>query len=82
MAEPRQESLLELADAVLNDDGAPLQLGLENILALRDEDEEDPFYAAVLKLAAAWRDVYTPPLRAPRLRRLRHISISFLVSGR
>ena len=66
-----EESLLELADAVLNDDGAPLQLGLENILALRDEDEEDPFYAAVLKLAAAWRDVYTPPLRAPRLRRLR-----------
>ena len=63
--------LCELADVLTSDDGAPLELGLENILALPDEDEEDKFFDAVRKLEEAWRDVYTPPLRAPRLRRLR-----------
>jgi hypothetical protein len=66
-----EKRLLELADVLTSDDGAPLQLGLESILALRDGDEEDKVFDAVLKLGEAWMDVYTPSLRAPRLRRLR-----------
>ena len=70
-----EESLKGLADALVRDEGDAIDVAprwLKDILVPgEEEEEEDPFFEALLRLFAAWKDVYTPALRAPRLRRLR-----------